>query len=109
VIDIIGNGLAIEGELVSRYCHQKKLYCHQKKLCYSEGRTSSHALAFPSLTSPSEPFQILFVFGWAEWQPGGGLVAPWKWWYCMFAVVVFLAGIEVFKLLALRFVVWMKR
>jgi len=52
---------------------------------------------------------ILFVFGWAEFQEGEGLVAPWKWWYCLFSVGMFIAGLEVFKLLALRFVVWTKR
>jgi len=52
---------------------------------------------------------ILWVFGWAEWQPEEGLVAPFKWWYCMFAVAMFLVGIEAFKVLALQFVVWTKR
>lgn len=52
---------------------------------------------------------ILWVFGWAEWQPEQGLVAPFKWWYCMFAVAMFLVGIEVLKILALQFVVWTKR
>lgn len=52
---------------------------------------------------------ILYVFGWAEVVPGDGLVAPFKWWYCMFAVAAFLLGIELMKLAAVRFVVWTKR
>lgn len=51
---------------------------------------------------------ILWVFGWAEWQDGG-LVAPWKWNYCVVALVVFLASIEILKLLSIRFIVWTKR
>ncbi|KAL7553130.1 hypothetical protein ACHAWF_016381, partial [Thalassiosira exigua] len=52
---------------------------------------------------------ILYVFGWAEYKQGEGFVAPFKWYYCMFAVAVFLVAIEMFKLLALRFIVWTKR
>lgn len=52
---------------------------------------------------------ILSIFSWAEWQPEVGLVAPYKWWYCMFAVAMFLVGMEILKLLALQFVVWTKR
>lgn len=52
---------------------------------------------------------ILYFFGWAEYQSGEGVVAPFKWWYCMFSVVMFLVAIEVFKLLAIRFIVWTKR
>jgi len=52
---------------------------------------------------------ILFVFGWAEYNDGEGFSAPYKWYYCMFSVVIFLTAIEVFKLLALRHVVWTKR
>ncbi|KAL7543865.1 hypothetical protein ACHAXR_013237 [Thalassiosira sp. AJA248-18] len=52
---------------------------------------------------------ILFVFGWAEFDLGEGFVAPFKWYYCMFSVAIFLAAIEIFKLLALRHFVWTKR
>jgi hypothetical protein len=85
-----------------------------------------------SISIPAE--LILFVFGWAELEDGE-FDAPWKWFYCIMAVGVFLAGIEVsvikcsisqlrilsqltprflgslqtFKLLAISFVVWTKR
>jgi len=52
---------------------------------------------------------ILFFFGWAEFQEGEGLVAPYKWWYCMGATGIFLLGIEILKLLSIRFIVWTKR
>lgn len=52
---------------------------------------------------------ILFVFGWAEYVEGEGFVAPWKWYYCMFSVAIFLIAIEIFKLIAVRFIVWTKR
>jgi len=52
---------------------------------------------------------ILAVFGWAEYTSGEGFVAPFKWYYCMFAVAVFLLIIEVFKLVAVQFIVWIKR
>lgn len=52
---------------------------------------------------------ILLVFGWAEFQEGEGLVAPWKWFYCVFAVGMFIAGLEVLKLFSLQFIVWTKR
>jgi hypothetical protein len=52
---------------------------------------------------------ILFFFGSAEYEAGEGIVAPWKWWYCMSSVAIFLAGIEFFKLVAIRFIVWTKR
>lgn len=51
---------------------------------------------------------ILFVFGWAEFQEGE-LVAPFKWWYCLFAVSMFVVGLEVCKIFATRFFVWTKR
>jgi hypothetical protein len=85
-----------------------------------------------SISIPAE--LILFVFGWAELEDGE-LEAPWKWNYCIMAVGIFLAGIEVsvlkysisqlrilsqltppflgslqiFKLVAVSFVVWTKR
>lgn len=52
---------------------------------------------------------ILFFFGWAEFELGEGVVAPWKWHYCMTAVAAFLVGLEVLKLGAIRFIVWTKR
>lgn len=52
---------------------------------------------------------ILFVFGWAEYRENEGFVAPFKWYYCMFAVSIFLIAIEIFKLGALSFIVWTKR
>ena len=51
---------------------------------------------------------ILFVFGWAVFDDGE-LVAPYKWWYCMFAVSMFIVGLEVVKLFGTRFIVWTKR
>ena len=51
---------------------------------------------------------ILFVFGWAEFQDGE-LVAPYKWWYCLFAVSMFIVGIEVVKLFGTRFIIWTNR
>jgi hypothetical protein len=51
---------------------------------------------------------ILAFFGWAEWD-GQQLSAPFKWWYCLGAVVIFLGGIEIFKLFAINFIVWTKR
>ena len=52
---------------------------------------------------------ILAVFGWATFSLEDGFTAPWKWYYCMFAVAIFLAGIEAFKLASVRFIVWTKR
>ena len=51
---------------------------------------------------------ILFMFGWAEFQDGS-LVAPYKWWYCFFAVAMFLVGLEAFKIFGIRFIIWTKR
>jgi hypothetical protein len=51
---------------------------------------------------------ILAFFGWAEWD-GEQLSAPFKWWYCLVAVVIFLVGIETSKLVAINFVVWTQR
>lgn len=51
---------------------------------------------------------ILFVFGWAEFQDGE-LVAPYKWWYCLFAVSMFVCGLELVKLFATRFIIWTNR
>lgn len=51
---------------------------------------------------------ILYVFGWAEFNESG-FAAPYKWYYCMFSVVMFLIAIEISKLVSLRFIVWTKR
>lgn len=59
-----------------------------------------------NLSIPGE--LILFVFGWADLEDGE-FDAPYKWFYCMTSVAIFLAGIELFKLLAIRYVVWTKR
>lgn len=57
---------------------------------------------------------ILFFFGWATFNNEGtslsdSFVAPFKWYYCMVSVAVFLVAIEIFKLAAVRFCVWTKR
>lgn len=52
---------------------------------------------------------ILFFFSWADFEVNEGFVAPYKWFYCMVAVAIFLGGIELFKLIAIRFIVWTKR
>ena len=51
---------------------------------------------------------ILFVFGWAEFRDGE-LVAPYKWWYCLFAVSMFVVGLEFFKIIGTRFIIWTNR
>jgi hypothetical protein len=51
---------------------------------------------------------ILWVFGWAEFQDGE-LIPPFKWYCCLFAVAVFLIGLQLLQLIALRFVVWTRR
>lgn len=51
---------------------------------------------------------ILFFFGWAE-LGDDGFTADKKWFYCLTSVVVFLAFIEMFKLIAVRYIVWTKR
>lgn len=52
---------------------------------------------------------ILYFFGWGQYTETDGFVAPFKWYYCMFSVAIFLIAIENFKLVALRFIVWTKR
>ena len=59
-----------------------------------------------SINIPGE--LILFVFGWADFEDGE-FDAPYKWFYCLFAVGMFLVGIEMFKLFAVTFIVWTKR
>jgi hypothetical protein len=51
---------------------------------------------------------ILFVFGWAEFEDGE-FDAPYKWFYCLTSVVIFLSVIEFIKLFAVTFIVWTKR
>jgi hypothetical protein len=52
---------------------------------------------------------ILFFFGWATVTDDIEFVAPWKWWYCMGSVAIFLVAIELFKLFAVQKIVWTKR
>lgn len=52
---------------------------------------------------------ILFFFGWAMLTDDFEFVAPWKWWYCMGSVAIFLAAIELFKIIAVQKIVWTKR
>jgi hypothetical protein len=52
---------------------------------------------------------ILFFFSWARFEVEEGFIALYKWWYCLGVVAIFLGGIELFKLVAIRFVVWTKR
>lgn len=52
---------------------------------------------------------ILFFFGWAILTDDFEFVAPWKWWYCMGSVAIFLAAIELFKIIAVQKIVWTKR
>jgi len=52
---------------------------------------------------------ILWFFGWAHLVDGEGLVADTQWWYCMFALCMFLVGWETIKILARRYVRWVRR
>lgn len=52
---------------------------------------------------------ILSFFGWAVYERGEGFVAPFKWWYCLGAVAIFLCGIEILKLYAIETIVWTNR
>jgi hypothetical protein len=52
---------------------------------------------------------ILSFFGWAEFSIADGFEAPWKWWYCLGAVFIFLVFIESLKLLSVSFIVWTNR
>lgn len=52
---------------------------------------------------------ILAFFGWAKFSIETGFMAPWKWWYCMGAVAIFLGFIESMKLFAISFIVWTNR
>lgn len=51
---------------------------------------------------------ILFVFGWANFEDGE-FDAPYKWFYCLTSVVIFLGSIELLKLFAVTYIVWTKR
>jgi hypothetical protein len=51
---------------------------------------------------------ILFFFGWANFEDGS-FNADFKWHYCLTSVAVFLVAIKIFKLAAVRFIVWTKR
>lgn len=52
---------------------------------------------------------ILYFFGWAALTDDFEFLAPWKWWYCMGSVAIFLAAIEILKLFAVQKIVWTKR
>lgn len=53
---------------------------------------------------------ILFYFGWSQFDTETlSFSAPWKWHYCVTAVAIFLAGMEIIKLFAVQFIVWTKR
>jgi len=53
---------------------------------------------------------ILFYFGWSEFNSEDfSFSAPWKWHYCVTAVVCFLVAMEAIKLFAVMFIVWTKR
>merc|ERR1711862_530914 len=51
---------------------------------------------------------ILWFFGWGRFEDGE-VIAPYKWHYCMTAVVIFLISVEILKIIAIRFIVWTKR
>jgi hypothetical protein len=91
VIKVVNNGILIPGELdiALTLCNQTPVITNTR-------------IVFPGEL-------ILFFFGWANYDAGVGFASPYKWYYCMFAVGVFLIAIEVFKLVALRFIVWTKR
>lgn len=53
---------------------------------------------------------ILFYFGWSEFDEDTlTFSAPWKWYYCVTAVVIFLVSMELIKLVAVHCIVWTKR
>jgi hypothetical protein len=53
---------------------------------------------------------ILFYFGWSEFDADTlSFSAPWKWYYCVTAVVIFLLSMELIKLVAVQCIVWTKR
>ena len=62
---------------------------------------------------------VLVYFQWAKVVPNNSscgdtdctysIVADTQWYYCLFAIGMFLLGVEIFKLLALRYVNWIKR
>jgi len=53
---------------------------------------------------------ILYYFGWSQFDADKfEFSAPWKWNYCVIAVVVFLLAMEIIKLCAVNFIIWTKR
>jgi ABC-type multidrug transport system permease subunit len=52
---------------------------------------------------------ILLYFGWSSLDGFGNALETYKWYYCMFAVGMFIVGLEICKIITLRFVVWTKR
>lgn len=91
VIKVVNTGILIPGELniTLTLCNQMPVITNTR-------------IVFPGEL-------ILFFFGWANYDAGVGFASPYKWYYCMFAVGVFLIAIEVFKLVALRYIIWTKR
>lgn len=67
-----------------------------------------YILAYQTIFIPANI--ILYFFGWAQRNPDGtGIIADTKWWYCIFAVAMFIIGWEVIKAVSRRYVVWIKR
>ena len=67
----------------------------------------SPSLSFSSVVSEDA---ILYYFGWSQFDAEElKFSAPWKWNYCVVAVVVFLLAMEIIKLCAVNFIVWTKR
>ena len=53
---------------------------------------------------------VLSFFGWAHASNDGtGLIADSKWWYCIFAVAMFILGWEIIKIVGRRYIVWVRR
>ena len=53
---------------------------------------------------------ILYFFGWARLDNDAGtFVADYKWYYCLFAVAIFVLSLEILKLIFIRYVSWVKR
>lgn len=53
---------------------------------------------------------ILYFFGWADFDDQNfRFVADYKWYYCLFAVAMFILSLEILKLIFIRYVSWVKR
>lgn len=51
---------------------------------------------------------ILVYFGWARVECGK-IIADTQWYYCLFAIGMFVIGVELAKLLSTRYLVWVSR